>query len=82
VILIKMVCTDSAVTLFPSDLEVLLGDGTGTFNVFGQFKVGNPSDEAGAPVAADFNRDGYPDIAVPLSLSNTVSVLINAGNSP
>lgn len=71
---------DIAVSLFPNTLEVLLGDGTGRLTIFGQYQVGNQYDQAGFPVTADFNGDGFSDIAVPVSGSHDVmSVLINSG---
>ncbi|HZQ69219.1 MAG TPA: VCBS repeat-containing protein [Terriglobales bacterium] len=70
---------DIAVTLFPNTLEVLLGDGTGRLTIFGQYQLGNQYNTAGVPVVGDFNGDGFSDIAVPVSGSDVMSVLINSG---
>ena len=56
-------------------VDVLLGNGDGTFQQIQPFGVGmNPS----GIVIADFNGDGKPDIAVCGNSSNDVSVLLNS----
>ena len=71
---------DIAISLFPNTLAVLLGDGTGRLNIFDEYQVGNPYDVAGVPVTADFNGDGFSDMAVPISGTRFVmSVQINSG---
>jgi hypothetical protein len=53
---------------------IVLGNGDGTFQGSTQTAVGaNP----GGLVAADFNGDGFPDLAVPLVSDNVVVVLLN-----
>ena len=62
--------TDGSVT-------VLLGNGDGTFNP----QPSPPGGSTPSPVtAADFNRDGIPDLAVPNIGSNSVSILLGNGD--
>jgi len=58
-------------------ITVMYGDGTGHFSSTASYKVGsNPS----SVVVADFNNDGYPDIAVTNAGDGTVSVWLNNGS--
>lgn len=70
---------DLAITaLDGNQVAVLKGDGSGGFTPFphSPFAVGNrPSSVA----AADFNGDGFPDLAVTNEIDNTVSVLEGDG---
>jgi FG-GAP-like repeat len=65
-----------------SEVELLLGDGTGNLQNGPRFQVGPGSD---MPLrSADFNRDGIPDIVMPDTAigqwnSNAVSVLLGDG---
>jgi hypothetical protein len=52
----------------------LLGNGTGAFPTFATYPTG--SGPHGVTVG-DFNRDGWPDLAVADGGSGTVSILIN-----
>jgi FG-GAP-like repeat/Divergent InlB B-repeat domain/FG-GAP repeat len=57
---------------------IVLGNGDGTFRGTMQVAVGgNP----GGVLAADFNGDGFPDLAVPLISNNAVVVLLNTRTS-
>src|SRR5580698_4339821 len=61
-------------------ISLLIGRGDGTFQPGANYAVGS----AGYPptptlVAADFNGDGFPDLAVNNGADNTVSVLIDIG---
>ena len=55
---------------------LLLGNGDGTFQPPTLYPVGKVPD---AVVAADFNRDGFPDVAVADYFSGTADVLLNTG---
>jgi FG-GAP-like repeat/HYDIN/CFA65/VesB-like, Ig-like domain/FG-GAP repeat len=59
---------------------VLLGNGDGTFLAPLDVDSANPS--AYALLAADLNGDGLPDLAVPNSVGQAVTVLLNAGPTP
>jgi len=58
-------------------VSILLGNGDGTFQPQMQFAVGSyPISE----VVADFNGDGYPDLAVSNLDSGTISILLGNGD--
>jgi uncharacterized protein (TIGR03437 family) len=56
---------------------ILLGNGDGSFNTADRYATGI---RVTSIVAADFNRDDRPDLAVTNSSSNTVSVLLGRGD--
>jgi FG-GAP-like repeat len=66
-----------------NSISVLLGKGDGTFQTQLPFSLGalgakvNPY----SIVSADFNGDGFPDLAVANQQGNTVSVLLSNGKS-
>jgi FG-GAP-like repeat/FG-GAP repeat len=57
---------------------VLLGNGDGTFRVFGQFGTGGQ--EPTAVAVADFNNDGKMDLAVTCGRNAIVSILLGNGD--
>jgi FG-GAP-like repeat/Cep192 domain 4/FG-GAP repeat len=59
-------------------LTVLLGDGTGGLSSFGS--PASPGNFADAIVTADFNGDGYLDLAVVALLDNTLKIYLGDGN--
>jgi hypothetical protein len=60
-----------------NNVSVLLGNGDGTF----QPAVNYPIDGMAVGITVgDFNGDGYPDLAVGNSYTNSVSVLLNKGH--
>jgi len=63
--------------LFPGTVEILLGNGNGTFRTGETFNVG--SFPCGM-VAGDFNRDGKQDLAVVNNYSNNISILLGNGD--
>ena len=71
---------DLAVTNYnsgnPSNVSILLGDGTGNFGAATNFAVGSgPFSMA----VGDFNNDGKQDLAVANFYSNSVSILLGDG---
>ena len=64
----------------PGAISVLLGNGEGTFTAPAIYTTGE--DSKGFPdsiIAADFNGDGLPDLAVANRNDNSVSTLLNSG---
>lgn len=70
----------AVVTVFAPENEgrvrILLGDGTGNFNLVGLFPTGSGSNSV---ATGDFNGDGKLDLAVTNSSDNTVSILLGDG---
>jgi len=60
-----------------SDVEVMRGNGDGTFGTLTPYAVGN---DALAVAVADLNNDGANDLVTANAQDNTVSVLLNAGD--
>ena len=60
-----------------NSVTVLLGNGDGTFKPAQQYTVGHGPYGI---VAADFNDDGLPDLAVVNHVDGNVSILLNTGN--
>jgi len=58
---------------------VLLGNGTGGFSPLQNFTVGYGSERFDI-ISEDFNGDGNPDIAVPNTDNDTISVLLGDGS--
>lgn len=63
-----------------NDVSVLLGKGNGTFAAQVKYSAGTGGPDPVSIAAADVNGDGYPDLIVADSGTNSVAVLINAGN--
>ena len=61
----------------PGTLTILLGDGAGGLSNFGS--PASPGNFADAIAAADFNGDGYPDLAVGAMLDNTLKIYLGDG---
>ena len=61
----------------PSSLSILLGNGDGTFQAAQSYTVGS---RIRAMVAADFNGDGIPDLAVANNAAGTVSIVLGNGD--
>jgi hypothetical protein len=61
-------------------MTVFLGNGNGTFSAALNFPFA--ANESTAMAVGDFNRDGFPDIAVTGGSSNTLVVFINSGTWP
>src|SRR5262249_39596846 len=63
-------------------IEVLLGNGNGTFTSKGAFLEGTASSFPFVPslVLADFNGDGFLDIAAPDGFAESVSLLLGNGD--
>jgi hypothetical protein len=58
-------------------LDILHGNGDGTFQSPVTYAVASFSSPATAILVADFNRDGAPDLAIAHSNTNTISILLN-----
>jgi hypothetical protein len=68
---------DLAVTLNSAErVAILLGDGTGRFTPMPDSPITVPGGPT-ALVAADFDGDGYPDLATALATAKTIAVLHN-----
>jgi len=63
-----------------SELSVLLNTGAGFFAPPQRFDIGPAHSSTFAPVAADFNEDGVPDIAVTGEVLDAYSVLLGNGD--
>jgi len=63
-------------------IEVLLGNGNGTFTSKGSFSEGTGNDFPFVPslVLADFNGDGFLDVAAPDGFAESVSLLLGKGD--
>jgi len=63
-------------------IEVLLGNGDGTFNSKGSFFEGTVNSFPFVPslVLADFNGDGFLDVAAPDGFAESVSLLLGKGD--
>jgi len=59
-------------------VNVLLGNGDGTFTVAQTIPLSGDGVSSSTTTAADFNGDGFPDLAVPNGLN--ISVLMNEAN--
>ncbi len=68
---------DLAVVENNGSVSILLGNGEGTFQAFGNYAVGL---EPHGVIVGDFNGDGKLDLAVMNRKSNTVSILLGNGN--
>src|SRR5216683_919709 len=60
-----------------TNINVLLGNGDGTFQAAANYTAGSGPQSV---AVGDFNGDGKPDLAVANSLSNDVSVLLGNGD--
>jgi len=71
-------CNDTFPTTQPGAVEILLGNGDGTFNLAGA----NPAtgNTPTAIAAGDFNGDGNLDLAISNGSNNTVTILLGNGN--
>src|SRR5262252_46921 len=63
-------------------IEVLLGNGNGTFTSKGSFLEGTANSFPFVPslVLADFNGDGFLDVAAPDGFAESVSLLLGKGD--
>ncbi|HUB06682.1 MAG TPA: VCBS repeat-containing protein [Myxococcales bacterium] len=60
-----------------NEVSILLNDGTGSFGVAKAYQVGNSPSSV---TMADFDNDGFGDLAVANQIDGTVTVLSNNGN--
>jgi hypothetical protein len=68
---------DIATVLFTGNPELLYGNGDGTFQAPIPIKLGSPGGAGGdSLIAADFNQDGAPDLAI--IHGESIAVLLNA----
>jgi len=65
---------------FNSAVLVLLGNGDGTFRKEKGFGTGPPTNTLTSVVAADFDGDGKPDLAVSVGGPNQIAVFIGRGD--
>jgi trimeric autotransporter adhesin len=71
-------CNDTFPTTQPGAVEILLGNGDGTFNLAAASPATGNTPTAIA--TGDFNGDGNLDLAIPNGNSNTVTILLGNGN--
>jgi trimeric autotransporter adhesin len=71
-------CNDTFPTTQPGAVEILLGNGDGTFNLAAASPATGNTPTAIA--TSDFNGDGNLDLAIPNGSSNTVTILLGNGN--
>jgi hypothetical protein len=67
----------------PGTISIVLGNGDGTFqgpNHFSTDTAADPDTDPYSLAVADFNGDGYPDLAVADYATNTVSILSGNGD--
>lgn len=73
-----LAATDNGYGGGPDSVWVLLGDGTGNFGTTSKYLCGSCPYSV---CSADFNGDGFDDLAVANTNSNNVSVLLSQGTS-
>src|SRR6202166_2892744 len=71
-------CNDAFPTTQPGAVEILLGNGDGTFNLAAASPATGNTPTAIA--TGDFNGDGNLDLAIANGNSNTVTILLDNGN--
>lgn len=71
-------CNDTFPTTQPGAVEILLGNGDGTFNLAAASPATGNTPTGIA--TGDFNGDGNLDLAIPNGDSNTVTILLGNGN--
>jgi hypothetical protein len=71
-----------AVSTGEGNVSVLRGNGDGTFQAPVNYLVNDHGTQPTSLVAADFNGDGKPDLAVTGFISNSVAVLLNTSPPP
>jgi len=64
-------------TGYSTDVQVLIGNGDGTFKAAVSYPVGEAPD---AVAVADFNNDGNLDIVTASAMTNSVSILLGNGD--
>jgi hypothetical protein len=72
-----VVANSNIYTYLDGKVSVLLGNGDGTFLAPQSYAVGSGTSSL---AGGDFNRDGFPDLAVTSSWSSTLTILINTGD--
>jgi hypothetical protein len=75
---LDLLATDNTNDGVIGEVSVLLGNGDGTFQAPVEYSV---ADTPISVVAADFNQDGAPDLAIANFWTGNVNILLNSGGS-
>ncbi len=70
----------AAINYYPGDVEILDGNGDGTFGAAGPLGIFDPASDFSSVVGGDFNGDGRTDLALANFGLNTTTVVLGNGD--